>query len=187
MAYQNSHSTERSQSYSPLGPSLSSGRRKENRGRQPMRPWASSACSDVAPLWPDPHVLVEAQSLSVLRKRIWVITSQAHGRLFSSLAGAWGPHLICIKCGRLQPPSSFLFLNWFLKQSIYKISGKGKGERWLCFHFPWCLYFHCFPEMLFTRTKIPNLPGKGVGSDYKMFIFIKRKSYLIIALHHEAA
>lgn len=47
--------------------------------------------------------------------------------------------------------------------------------------------FSRLPEMLFTRTKIPNLPGKGVGSDYKMFIFIKRKSYLIIALHHEAA
>lgn len=47
--------------------------------------------------------------------------------------------------------------------------------------------FSRLPEMLFTRTKIPNLPGKGVGSDYKMFIFIKRKSYLIIGLHHEAA
>lgn len=41
--------------------------------------------------------------------------------------------------------------------------------------------------MLFTKTKITNLQGKGVGSDYKMFIFFKRKSYLIIGLHHEAA
>lgn len=151
--------------HNPAGlwePHCPQGEAKNNRGMATWGPFEPCTCWGSVLLWPDPHLLVESwipDPFLAYRKGSAFSIIRPNWRLIRSLAGAWGPHLICIKWSRLQPPSSFLFLNWFLKPSIYKISEEGKGDRWPCTHIPLCLSFPSFwhlAEWLFTKAKITN-------------------------------
>lgn len=74
----------------------------------------------------------------------------------------------------------FFIFNLVLKQSIYKSSETGKGDRWPCTHLPQRLYFHSFSIFLSSYSIYQDKDNKSArkrsGQWYKMalYFFLKK-------------